>query len=344
MKVLDSNELEQLSGYLENSRRIAILVHIHPDGDAIGCGSGMQRYLRGLGKEVCLLCPTPVPETLDFVRNDSDGAMLIASENPDLARQTIAEADLILGQDFNNLDRIEGMEEAFKEASAPKVLIDHHVDPEREYFDLTISYPNVSSASELVFWLLLELNGGDISKLPQSTLEALMVGMTTDTNNFSNSTTPETLEMASLCIANGVDRNAILAEIYQQYRKERILFQGYFLSRKLRFTEKGAAYAVFSKEELAEFDIQEGDTEGFVNIPLGIKTVRLSLFLKEQEGQYRVSVRSKKGTSARECCKRHFNGGGHENAAGGKLPVSEFPDLASVEAYIEKVSDEFLTR
>lgn len=345
MQAFNRHDIQELSSILRTSGRIAIITHTNPDGDAIGSGTGMQRFLAGTGKETVLITPTPIPETLGFIRTEEDASFIAASEDREKALAAIAEADLIICQDLNKIERAEGLEEAFRASSAKKVLIDHHLFPDKESFDLLFSYPQMSSASELVFWLLMELEQtqGEISRIPLKTLDALMVGMTTDTNNFANSTTPDTLQMASLCIAAGVDRDAIISHIYQQYRPERFAFMGYYLSEKLHITEKGVAYAVFSAAELERFGIQEGDTEGFVNLPLGIGNVRMSFFLKEQEDRFRVSIRSKKGTSANRCSGLYFNGGGHENAAGGRLPVGgEFPDVAAVEAYIEKVTDEFL--
>jgi phosphoesterase RecJ-like protein len=85
--------------------------------------------------------------------------------------------------------------------------------------------------------------------------------------------------------------------------------------------------------------MQEGDTEGFVNEPLSIGKVRMSIFAREESGEVRISIRSKRGTSANRCAKLFFNGGGHENAAGGKLhiPINE------VAEYIEKHTHIYMT-
>ncbi|MCQ2115031.1 MAG: DHH family phosphoesterase [Bacteroidales bacterium] len=344
MQAFNPDDIHAFSALLDRSARVVLITHTHPDGDALGSSTGMQRFLSSLDKESTVIIPDPIPETLTFIRRNDNLPLIAASVQMERAEEAISAADLIICLDLNHIRRAEGLEPAFRASGAKKVLIDHHIGPDSESFDLVFSFPPMSSASELTFWLLLALEqtGGEIEKIPLKALEALMTGMTTDTNNFGNSTSPLTLEMAGRCIAAGVDRDAILSEIYQQYRQERFAFMGYYLSGKMRITSKGVAYAVFSAEELSRFGIQDGDTEGFVNIPLGMAKVRMSFFLKEQDGSYRVSIRSKKGTSANMCARLHFNGGGHENAAGGKLPVSEFGDAAAVEAYIEKVTDGFL--
>lgn len=191
----------------------------------------------------------------------------------------------------------------------------------------------------MLYWVILKLPGisGDTSRIPMHSLRALMAGMTTDTNNFANSVYPSTLTMASKMLSAGVDRDGIISGLYNRYRENRIRMFGFALKDKMTITPEGAAYIIFSAEELQDFDIQEGELEGLVNIPLGIDKVRMSILLKEDSGYFRVSVRSKKGTSANIFAHKYFNGGGHELASGGRL---YFPrDISSskdAEAYVAR--------
>ena len=112
----------------------------------------------------------------------------------------------------------------------------------------------------------------------------------------------------------------------------------------MTITPDGVAYMVMDKSTLAEHEVSEGDTEGFVNMPLSIAQVRMSILAKEDNDKLRISIRSKKGTSANRCSRLHFNGGGHENAAGGRLRIPE--DVASARdaaAYIEEHTHRFFT-
>ena len=95
---------------------------------------------------------------------------------------------------------------------------------------------------------------------------------------------------------------------------------GYMLYSNLRVTDYGVAYMIMDADIVNKFGVQEGETEGLVNEPLKIKSVKMSIFLKQDgDGFFRVSVRSKKGISASKFAARYFHGGGHENAAGGRL-------------------------
>ena len=119
---------------------------------------------------------------------------------------------------------------------------------------------------------------------------------------------------------------------------------GHMMKDLLTITEDGVAYIVLDRKTQLEYNIQEGDTEGFVNMPLSIASVRMSLLLKEDEERIRVSIRSKRGTSANRCARLYFNGGGHENAAGGKLLVPQ--DIAGISEaadYIERTTHRYFT-
>ena len=140
-----------------------------------------------------------------------------------------------------------------------------------------------------------------------------------------------------------MDRDALLEKIYNQYRENRVRAMGYLQSQCMRITPRGAAYIIAFKDILERFDVQEGETEGLVNVPLAIGKVRISIFLKEDDGHFRVSIRSKEGTSARNLAMEYFHGGGHEKASGGKLYFPEdIPSPAFAAEYIEKVTEEYL--
>jgi phosphoesterase RecJ-like protein len=160
--------------------------------------------------------------------------------------------------------------------------------------------------------------------------------MTTDTNNFANSVFPSTMKMASELIADGTDRDKILNLIYNCYRENRIRLMGYMQCSEMKILTEGVAYMVLTKEIQEKFGYREGETEGLVNVPLSIGTVRMSILATEKDGLFRVSVRSKKGTSAQNLAVQFFRGGGHENAAGGKILIGEdVPSPADVPTYIE---------
>ena len=349
MERIESSKIEKLMSIIGDSHRISIVSHMKPDGDALGSCVAMFHFLGQCGKDdIRIVLPDSYPSYLDFITEGlQEKDILTYSHDSFEAEKAIVSSDLIICLDFNAFHRTDMLEQLLAESTAEKILIDHHINPDRERFTLSFSETEISSASELTYQILMQtpMIGNDAGRLPEGSALALMTGMTTDTNNFSNSVYPSTLRMASDLIEAGVDRNMILSSLYNQFSETRMRLMGHVLKDLMTITKDGVAYIVLDRKTLQEYYIEEGDTEGFVNLPLSIARVRMSLLLKEDDGRIRVSIRSKRGTSANRCARLHFNGGGHENAAGGKLMVPQ--DISGIEAaaqYIEDHTHTYLTK
>lgn len=340
--------IDSLISIIKKAERIAIVSHMKPDGDAIGSTSGMYHFLGLCGKEHRkIVLPHSAPGYLDFLYDKSMiRDTIIYDHKPRPAVKAIAESDLIICLDFNAFHRTDALEQSLQESTAVKVLIDHHLNPDREKFDLVFSETEISSASELTYQILMQtpMINGDAKNLPARASEALMTGMTTDTNNFANSVFPSTLRMASELIEAGVDRGMIISNLYNQYKETRMRLMGVVLKDLMKITPDGVAYIILNKEILKEYHIEDGDTEGFVNLPLSIAKVKMSIMLKEDGDKVRVSIRSKRGISANRCSQLHFNGGGHENAAGGRLYMpKDIKNIEEAASYIEEHTHTFMT-
>lgn len=345
MIFIDRTDVTTLRKMIAEAKVISIISHTHPDGDALGSSIAMRSFLRSCGKDAKIILPDSPGSNLQFMLSDESPS--VYTDNPKRNAERILSSDLLLCLDFNSFSRVADLEIPLRESRAKKVLVDHHLSPDRASFDLVFSECGISSAAEYLFWILMEMPEvkHDAGNLPKKAAEALMTGMTTDSNNFANSVYPSTLEMASLLLAAGVDREGLLLKIFNQYKENRLRAMGWLLKDEMTITGEGLAYMVISSETAAVYNLGEGDTEGFVNLPLAVESVRMSILLKEDKNYFRVSIRSKKGTSANLCANEYFNGGGHELAAGGKLFCGkDIPTLsrADAAAYIEKISKEFL--
>jgi phosphoesterase RecJ-like protein len=347
MQDIHNDNIQALQAMIADARKISIVTHQKPDGDAMGSSIALYHYLRMCGKDsVRIILNDRFPGYLDFLTSDiPQGGILFFQEMQDTAEILLRDSDLIFCLDFNAFHRTDKMENALTDSKARKILIDHHLNPDRNVFDLTFSETEISSASELLYQILIHTSHirMDATLLPPQSAIALMTGMTTDTNNFANSTYPSTFLMASDLLAAGVDRDAILSQLYNQYGENRLRVMGYMMKDLLTITQDGVAYIVLNKADQERYNVAEGDTEGFVNMPLSIGKVRMSILAKEDEGKIRISIRSRKGTSANGCAKTYFNGGGHENAAGGRLMIPEdVPGVEAVAEYIEKHTHNYL--
>lgn len=345
MESMTQQKIQHFHTLLTSAESIVIVTHMKPDGDAVGSSMGMYHALRLYGKGAKVVIADPVPANISFLTEGVED-ILIHKCRPKETEKAIMDSDLIICLDFNAFHRTDTLQDILLEAQADKVLVDHHLFPDSERFTLVFSETEVSSASELLFHILMMLppTSGDARKLPEASALALMTGMTTDTNNFMNSTYPSTLRMASALLEAGTDRDLIIREVYNSFKESRIRLQGHILKDLMRITPDGVAYIVLDRKDMERYNVEEGDTEGFVNIPLSISNVRMSIFAKEDEDRIRISIRSRKGVSANRCSRLHFNGGGHENAAGGRLHTPD--DVRSIEdvaGYIERHTHIFMT-
>lgn len=345
MKSIDSEKICRLDKMLTAAERIVIVTHMKPDGDAIGSSIAMYHMLKLYGKSAKVAVANPVPSNLTFLLDGVEG-IFIHEDMKEETESVILGSDLIICLDFNAFHRTDSLQEVLLRSDAPKVLVDHHLSPDREQFQLVFSETEISSASELLFHVLMALPpiSGDAGNIPKDAALALMTGMTTDTNNFMNSTYPSTLRMASALLEAGVDRDLVIQKVYNSFKEARVRLQGHILKDLMTITSDGVAYIVLDKDTMHEYGVEEGDTEGFVNIPLSISGVSMSIMAKEDEDRIRISVRSRKGVSANRCARMHFNGGGHENAAGGRLHIPQDVDsIGEVARYIEAHTHIFMT-
>lgn len=340
MKKIDTKKLEE---YLARAGRVAIIGHFNPDGDCIGSVCAMYRYLRKRGIEAQAVLPGGIPHTLRFLNPSGAGRIICYNSADRRAEEAIAAADLIICLDLNTISRTEALAGPIISSPAPKILIDHHIEVQDDSFCLRYTDTNVSSACELLFEILMNLPdiGGNVKRLTLKCAEALYLGMMTDTNNFANSVFPGTFEMASVLAERGVDRGRLYERVMQSYKPGRVQLMGHLLKDNLRLLpQRKAAYMLLSAREKEYYRIKPGDTEGYVNIPLSIGNVQLSALFTEDDSRkfIRVSLRSKGKLNVSIFSNRHFNGGGHRNAAGGRL----FMPLAEVPAYFEAALEDFL--
>ena len=333
-------ELEKL---LNEGRKTAIISHFNPDGDAIGSSVGMRLFLEGRGLQATVIIPSAMPVFLDFL--DPDGSVICYTADRKRAAAAIAEAGLILCLDFNRLERTEWLADSIASSSASKVLIDHHLNPDTNKFDLVISDPGASSTCELLYRTIMSFPSisGDAAKLDIRTLTAITTGILTDTNNFNNSITPDTFLIASDMLRHGVDFDTINNLVFKRYSESRMRLMGHLLTDSMTIDRRlKASTMIITMKDREDYCFSDGDSEGFVNLPLMISDVEVSALFSETKDYIRVSLRSKGGVSVNALSNAYFNGGGHERAAGGRLfmPIEEVREyfLKSLEQFLQTTS------
>ncbi len=315
--IIDNKNIEALNALIERSRNCVILSHSRPDGDAIGSSLAMFHYLKSLGKEATVVVPNDYPAFLSWMPGIEN--VLLYDKHRPAAEEALKNADLFFCLDFNSLTRIDEMGKSVCESPAPKALIDHHLFPD-DIFSVAISHPEASSTSELVFRAIWQ--SGKADRIAKEAAECIYTGIMTDTGNFAYASSGKDIyHIVAELISKGIDKDIIYRRVFYNYSLSRMRLMGYMMYEKLRYyPEKNAALLTLTYDELKRFNGAKGDTEGIVNMPLQIKCVRFSCFLREEnKGKINVSLRSVDNFPCNEVAAKLFNGGGHKNASGGEV-------------------------
>lgn len=333
--LISDSELFALMQTIQQSRRIVICAHRGPDGDAVGSSLGWAEYLQNLGKHVDIVLPNPFPDFLRWLPNTH--AIHYYARHEVEATRIINEADLIFCLDFNGLARLQDMQGAVERSKADKVIIDHHLNPDRTIAKQVISFPDACSTSELVFRLIVQLGG--FESMTRMGATCIYTGMMTDTGGFTyNSSRPEIYEVISMILTKGIDKDKIYRNVFNVYSVDRMRLTGYILYEKLAFyAHNKAALFTLTRDEMKRFNFIRGDAEGLVNMPLQVKGLRLSISLREdtERDVVRVSLRSVDDFPCNKMAEEFFNGGGHLNASGGELPFPLSEAVKTAERAIE---------
>lgn len=314
-----AEDISEFRIWLEWADRFVVTSHISPDGDAIGSSLALCQYLKSKGKNVTVVLPDRIPDFLEWLPGASD-SVTYYSEDPQAAESLMADADVICCLDYNTIGRIGNVASSVLYSKAKKIMIDHHPYP-GDFCDVVLSHPEACSTSELIFHLICAMSG--YLEMEKSVAECIYTGMMTDTGAFTyNSNSPQIFQAIGLLLDKEVDKDLIYRRVYHNYTVSRLKLQGYMLSEKmLVLRDASTALITLTEKELKKFDYRKGDTEGFVNMPLQIAGVKMSVFLREdrQNGIIKVSIRSVGTVPCNRFAKDNYGGGGHVNASGGEF-------------------------
>ncbi len=309
------NTYKAIVAAIQEAKNIVITSHKSPDGDSIGSSLALYHFIAALGKSSVVCHPDKAPNFLLWV----EGAFDIVSyeEQQDEVIQKMHDADLIFCLDYNSADRVgKDMQPLLEQASAKKIMIDHHMHP-ADFCEIIVSETSVCSTSQLIFELIDQSGNGEM--LNESIGVPIYLGIMTDTGSFRfPSVQARTHEILAALIRTGIKHFEIHEKVYDTNTVDRLQLRGYALSEKLELIENyPVALISVTEEELNRFHYQKGDTEGLVNVALSVDSIKVAAFFAEKDGAVKISFRSKGDYFVNELANDHFEGGGHKYAAGG---------------------------
>ncbi|GAB5565067.1 MAG: bifunctional oligoribonuclease/PAP phosphatase NrnA [Winogradskyella sp.] len=311
------NEIKEL---LSTPQNIVIIPHKNPDGDAMGSTLGLYHYLKKYNHDATVVAPNDYPDFLKWLPGDD--TVKVYESDTETCDALITKADLLFTLDFNAFHRTGEMASILENSKAIKLMIDHHQQPD-DYATYTYSDVSMSSTCEMVYNFIEMLNDAD--KIDADIASCLYTGIMTDTGSFRfPSTTSRTHEVVSQLMRKGASNAQIHNNVFDTNSYSRLQLLGRAMQNLKIIPELQTAYIILSQEELDQFNFKKGDTEGFVNYGLSLKGIIFAAIFIEnkQDDIIKISLRSKGSFSVNQFSRTHFNGGGHDNAAGGRSEKS----------------------
>ena len=318
---MNADEIKEIKELLSTPKNIVIVPHRNPDGDAIGASLAVYHYLTNKGHNATVISPNDYPDFLKWLPGSKE-AYKFDMQNRQ-AKAAIDEASIIFLLDFNALHRVgSDMQNTLEQFTGDFIMIDHHQQPDTiaKYLYSDIS---ICSTCQMVYHFLEKLE--DVNAINLDIATCLYTGIMTDTGSFRfPSTTSTTHRIIADLIDKGAENAKVHNNVYDTNSYGRLQLLGRALSNLVVINKLKTAYITLTQEELDEFNYEKGDTEGVVNYALSLEGIIFAvIFIEDIEQQIiKISLRSKGSFSVNKFSREHFDGGGHDNAAGGKSKIS----------------------
>ena len=339
MKSISKKSIIEIKKHLSGNPEILLLTHVDPDGDAIGSLLALYHYFRLREFHVTAITPNDFPGFLQWLPGSE--AIIRFTKKKKTASELIDKAGVIFNLDFNDLERLGRMDNVVRKAKAYKILIDHHPD-NQSFNDLEITDTSVSSTAELIFQVLNKMETKPF--LTKEMAECLYTGILTDTGCFSyNSSHADTFRTVAELLETKIDKDRVFNLVYNNFSETRMKLLGFSLNEKMTvLPQYNTAYISLTIDEMKRYNFSVGDSEGFVNYPLSIKGICFSALFLERKDHVKISFRSKGNFPVNRFSEKHFNGGGHINAAGGESFESLNATLRKFHSLVEEYAGQLM--
>ena len=318
---MNFEDFQSIKQILSKPKKIVIITHRNPDGDAYGSSLALYLYLLKFDHLVSVVSPNDCPNFLKWLPKENE--IIIFENDVKKGTKIIEEAEVIFTLDFNAFHRVgEKMQRVLEKVNPIFVMIDHHQQPD-DFAKFTYVDPEICSTSQMIFQFLDKLD--HLNFIDKDIATCMYTGILTDTGSFRfPATTSETHRIVAQLLDKGANNSEIYNQIHDVNTFNRMQLLGKALQNLKIIDEYHTAYITLSQSELNKFKFQKGDTEGFVNYALSLKNVIFAaIFIEDRkQGIIKISFRSVGNFSVNDFSRNYFNGGGHINAAGGRSEES----------------------
>jgi bifunctional oligoribonuclease and PAP phosphatase NrnA len=329
--------IQELYPLLAIPRKIVITMHQKPDADAMGSALALSHFLQTYGHEVTVVSPTNWAKWLDWMPESNK--VIDFELQRDRAEAILATAEWVFCLDFNALIRAKHMAPLLQKGAYTRILIDHHQQPEIQYFTYGVSDVHKSSTCEMVYDFITASGEGD--RINEAIAQCLYAGVMTDTGSFRFPAAHAGVhKMVADLKERGLHHSVVHDNLFDNFYENRLRFLGHVLLHRMDvFYEYNTALIAIPKKDLLRYEIKTGDTEGLVNYPLSIQGIKLAALVIDRDEERKWSFRSKGNVDVNTFARTYFEGGGHFNASGGRSSASLD---ATVQRFIEAMKENAL--
>ncbi len=301
--------------YISRFRRIAVVSHERPDGDAVGSIIGFVNFLEKKGFEAFGVLKDEVPKIFRFI----EGWEKILNFLPD--------AELYILVDASDWNRT-----GFVNPERPIIRFDHHLTGERysEMDVLSSEHPSTTSV------ILDFLRSWDEDAIDLSVSLPIYVGLLTDTGGFKNRAGTKSFEDALYLVGKGVNPKWVAEKVFREVPIETYRLLSLAL-RTLTVVDEKIAYIIIREEFFKETGTNKEHSEEFVEYPLSVKGISVAFKMEwDPRGYWKVGLRSKEGGPNVAEIAQKFGGGGHYFSAGCRIYGTEEEVLNALISEIKK--------
>ncbi|MGA9636941.1 DHH family phosphoesterase [Flavobacterium sp.] len=334
---MKTQDIQAIQLLLATPKKITIIPHRNPDGDAMGSTLALYHFLLKFNHEAIVMVPNEFPDFLAWLPGSD--TVKVFEKDKENCTKILNESDLIFTLDFNAFHRTGSeMEVVLAQQKAIFIMVDHHQKPD-DYANFMYSDTSIGSTCEMIYNFISFLDKKEYIDTVIGT--CIYTGILTDSGSFKfPGTTGNTHRIVAELIDLGVQNTQIPNLLFDNSSYSRLQLLGRALQNMKILAEYKTSYTTLTQEELDSFQYVKGDTEGIVNYGLSIKgIVFTAIFIENKDEKIiKISFRSQGDFDANQFARDHFNGGGHRNAAGGRSELSMVETIQKFENIVTQLT------
>jgi|ETNmetMinimDraft_32_1059908.scaffolds.fasta_scaffold05580_4 phosphoesterase RecJ-like protein len=302
---------ERIVDVINGGKKFIITTHLFSEGDAIGSELALKRFLCDLNKEAVIVNNEKLPPVYSCFDPDKDVKFLRSKD----VNINLDDFDAIFMVDVADWGQLGDFADMIKASQITKVCIDHHpTNP--GYADINVIDKGASSAGELIYDLIIHMNG----ELTLELATPLYLSIATDTGwfKFSN-TSAKAFKACSALIEAGVKSQIIYEKLYHNKHASYLKLLNLMLGALSSECDGQLVWTKMTKKMIKSSGVEFVDTDVMIDLIRAVNEVEVVVIFRELgERKTKVSFRSKHTIDVSKLAS-DFGGGGHVRAAGASL-------------------------